>query len=291
MPPKLRIAVISHEIDDFENSAYLLNHLADEWRQRGIEVVTIKGAGQDLPKADLAILHTDITAVGDDYARIIEHYPKVINGAVRNTSKSVFSSLIVGRDDGYRGPVIVKTDLNYGGMRELERRYQQGDMTSTINIQRPWRRVEWLEEYPIFNSPAEVPHGVWQNRNLVVEKFLPERNEAGEYVLRIWIFFGNREICFQGLSHEPVVKSANTLRREFLDSAALPPTLRETRERLGFDYGKFDFGINGGEVALYDVNRTPGFMASGSAAPEVAEAIRYLSTGLDSFIEDTEIRP
>ena len=285
MPPNLRIAVISHEIDEFENSGYLLNRLVNEWRLRGIEVVTIKGTGQALPEADLAILHTDITAVGDDYARIIGHYPKVINGRVRDTSKSVFSRLIVGRDDGFRGPVIVKTDLNYGGLREMEQRYRQGDMTSTISIQRPWRRVAWLEDYPVFNSPAEVPPGVWQNRNLVVEKFLPECNEAGEYVLRIWVFFGDREIYYQGIAQEPVVKSTNTLRREWLDPAALPPSLRETRARLGFDFGKFDFGIHDGEVALYDVNRTPGFPRSGSETPEVAESMRLLSTGLDALTD------
>jgi hypothetical protein len=198
--------------------------------------------------------------------------------------------LIVGRDDGYRGPVIVKTDLNYGGMRELERRYQQGDMTSTINIQRPWRRVEWLQEYPVFNSPAEVPHGVWQNRKLVVEKFLPERNEAGEYVLRIWIFFGDREICFQCLSHEPVVKSVNTLR----GNSSTPPPCRRRSGKPANGWASItasSISASTAEVALYDVNRTPGFMASGSASPEVAKSIRHLSAGLDSFIADTEFRP
>lgn len=284
MSPGLRIAVISHEIDDFENSGYLLNRLVVEWRRRGIAIVVIKGAGQPLPEADMAILHTDITTVGEDYARIIEHYPRVINGRVRDTSKSAFSHLIVGRDDAWRGPVIVKTDMNYGGMREMEQRYRQGDMTSTISIQRPWRRVEWLQDYPVFNSPAEIPPGVWQNRNLVVEKFLPERNEAGEYLLRLWVFFGDREIYYQCVSREPVVKSTNTLRRETLDPADLPQALRETRQRLGFDFGKFDFGVPGGDVALYDVNRTPGFPESGTESARVAENMRLLSSGLDRFI-------
>jgi hypothetical protein len=285
MAPNPRIAVISHEIDEFDNSGYLLNRLIAEWQARGIGIAVVKGTRQPLPEADLAILHTDITAVGDDYARIIDHYPKVINGRVRDTSKSRFSRLIVARDDGYRGPVIVKTDMNYGGMRELEQRFRQGDMTSTIRIQRPWRRVEWLEEYPIFRSPAEVPPGVWQNPHLVVEKFLPERNEAGEYVLRIWVFFGDREICYQCVSNEPGVKSTNTLRRETLDAAELPQALRETRERLGFDFGKFDFGVTDGVVALYDVNRTPGFPPSGAESPEVAANMRLLSAGLDCFLD------
>jgi hypothetical protein len=285
MSPSLRIAVISHEIDDFENSGYLLNRLAAEWQRRGIEIAIVKGTRQPLPAADLALLHTDITVVGEDYAKIIEHYPRVINGRVRDISKTAFSALLVRRDDGYRGPVIVKTRMNYGGLREMQQRYLQGDMNSTISIQRPWRRVEWLQEYPIFNSPAEVPHGVWQNPKLVVEKFLPERNGAGEYILRIWVFFGDREIYYQCVSNEPVVKSTNTLRRETLDPAQLPESLRDTRSRLGFDYGKFDFGINDGAAGLYDVNRTPGFPPNRSESPEVAANMRLLSAGLDCFID------
>jgi hypothetical protein len=157
-------------------------------------------------------------------------------------------------------------------------------MTSTITIQRPWRRVAWLDDYPIFDSPAAVPHGVWQNPNLVVEKFLPDRNADGDYLLRMWIFLGDREICYQGVSREPVVKGRNMLRREFLDPADLPASLRETRRRLGFDYGKFDFGMANGAVALYDVNRTPAFPKIVSGPPATPEALRILSAGLEAFV-------
>jgi hypothetical protein len=283
MPQGLRIAVISHEIDDFENSGYLLNRLTAEWRSQGVTVAIVHGPGEQLPDADLAILHTDITAVGEDYGRLVDHYPRVINGRVRDTSKTVFSDLLVRRDSGWRGPVIVKTNLNYGGMREMRQRYLNGDMTSTITIQRPWRRVAWLEDYPVFDSPAGVPNGVWQNPNLVVEKFLPDRNADGEYLLKVWVFLGDREIYYQGVSNEPVVKGENTLRREFLDPSDLPAALRETRERLGFDYGKFDFGLAGGAVALYDVNRTPAFPRLADEPPAITEAVRSLGAGLAAF--------
>ena len=279
----MRIAVISHEIDDFEHSGYLLNRLASEWRSEGATVAVIRGPHEPLPDADLAILHTDITAVGEDYGRIVDHYPRVINGRVRDISKTAFSDLLVRRDSDWRGPVIVKTDMNYGGMREMEKRYRDGDMTSTISIQRPWRRVTYLDNYPIFDSLAAVPHGVWQNPNLVVEKFLPDRNADGEYLLRVWVFLGDREIYYQGVSNEPVVKGDNTLRREFLDPAELPEALRESRRRLGFDYGKFDFGLAGGSVALYDVNRTPAFPRLADEPPAITEAVRTLSRGLAAF--------
>lgn len=292
MPTPLRIAVISHEIDDFTHSGYLLNRLAAVWQRQGIELRVIEAPGDGLPEADLAILHTDITAPGADYARVVQHYldrgAVVINGRVADTSKSVFSDLIVKRDSGWRGPVMVKTDLNYGGMREMRQLYLRGDMTATISIQRPWRRVAWMEDYPVFESLAAVPHGVWRNSNLVVEKFLPERNADGEFVTRIWVFLGDREIYYQGVSDHPVVKGDNTLRREFLDPADLPPALRETRRRLGFDYGKFDFGMVDGAVALYDVNRTPGFPPVAGESPMIEQAIQMLSQGLEAFTRRAE---
>lgn len=279
----MRIAVISHEIDDFEHSGYLLNRLAAEWRSQGVSVAVLRGTDGPLPEADLAILHTDITVVDEAYARIVDHYPRVINGRVRDISKTVFSDLLVRRDSDWRGPVIVKTDMNYGGMREMEKRFRDGDMTSTITIQRPWRRVAYLDDYPIFDSPSAVPYGVWQNPNLVVEKFLPDRNTDGEYLLKVWVFLGDRDIYYQGVSNAPVVKGDNTLRREFLDPSDVPTSLRETRKRLGFDYGKFDFGLAGGSVALYDVNRTPAFPRLADEPPAITEAVRMLSRGLEAL--------
>lgn len=288
MSSPLRIAVITHEIDKFQEGGYLLHRFLSEWAGKGVEFDILVGPQENPPPADLAILHVDITAVGDDYKRLIDRYPRVINGRITDISKSVFSDLIVGQGDAWNGPVIVKTDRNYGGMRELLAMYREGDMRSTIGIQRPWRRVEWLSEYPVFSSPAEVPHGIWRNPNLVVEKFLPERNDDGEYVLRVWVFFGDKEIYYRSFSNEPVIKSNNTLRREHLDPAQLPRSLRETRARLGFDFGKFDFSLTDGGAALYDVNRTPGSPQSGSEDEDVAENIRMLSTGLDSFIDQLQ---
>lgn len=284
----LRIAIITHEIDAFESSSYLLHHICQTWISRGIDVAVIKGVGKHLPEADLAILHTDITAIGDDYGKIIDHYPVVINGRIRDISKNVFSDLIIAQNSGYGGPVIVKTNANFGGMRERERKFQQGDHQSDIEIQRPWRRVEWLEEYPVFNSPREVPHGVWRNDKLVVEKFLTEQNQAGEYLLKVWVFFGDREIYYQCVSTEPIIKSHNTIRREHLDVNDVPESIRRTREKTGFDFGKFDFSLHDGQAVLYDVNRTPGSARNVTDQSTVAEAIQLLSTGLDYFTHQLE---
>lgn len=290
MSLSLRIAVITHEIDSFQGSAYLLHHMCEHWTASGHNVVVIKGAKQDLPDADIAILHTDITAVGADYRRIIDHYPMVINGSVTDISKTVFSDLLVTRDSGYPGPVIVKTNANYGGMREREQKFLSGDHTSNIDIQRPWRRVEWLDTYPVFDSLRKVPQGVWRNDKLVAEKYLTEQNESGEYLVRIWVFFGDKEVYYQSVSDEPVIKSHNTIRREFLDPKDIPQGVREKRAELGFDFGKFDFTITDDEVVLFDVNRTPGSARNVSDQDAVSELIRMLSTGLDHFTSQLQDR-
>lgn len=284
MGQSLRIAIITHEIDEFEGSNYLLRHLSRFWQQDSIELVVVKGVSQPLPEADMAFLHTDITAVGEDYIKIVNHYPLVINGAVTDISKKVFSDLIVAKNDAYTGQVIVKTNANFGGMREREKKFSEGDWHSTIEIQRPWRQVEWMEEYPIFESPSDVPSGVWRNDKLVVEKFLPEQNQQGEYLLKIWVFFGDQEVYYQCVSSEPVIKSHNLIRREFLDENDVPESIREIRANMGFDYGKFDFALHNGKPVLFDVNRTPGGPKTPIESETTEKNYRILSAGINGFI-------
>lgn len=284
MVSNLRVAIITHEIDEFQESNYLLRHLSRIWEQNGTKIVIVKGVNQELPEADLAILHTDITAVGEDYIRIVNHYPFVINAAVTDISKTAFSDLIVLKSDVYTGKVIVKTNANFGGMRERQKKFSEGDWQSTIEIQRPWRRVEWLEEYPVFDSIAGVPSGVWRNDKLVVEKFLPEQNSQGDYLLKIWVFLGEQGVYYQCVSAEPVIKSQNLIRREFLDVSDVPDSIREMRVKMGFDYGKFDFTMHEGKPALFDVNRTPGGPHGAVKSATVERSYRILSGGLNSFI-------
>jgi hypothetical protein len=63
----------------------------------------------------------------------------------------------------------------------------------------------------------------------------------------------------------------------------VPDELRTLRQQLGFDYGKFDYGLVDGEVFLYDANSTPGR----SAFPERhTDTIRTLSRGIQDFVEE-----
>ena len=301
----LRIAVLIHEHDDFEGGGYLLRRLCDEWERQGARVSVVRVGQKPWPEAELAILHADITAVGDEYRALLSHYPRVINGRATDVSKRVVSELILARDDEYAGPVIVKTNANFGGLREVPR----AELLSRP-VPKSWQEVTWLVDYPIFDRMSRVPAGVWQNPHLVVEKFLPERNDAKrvndgaapapsdqEYVLRVWVFLGNQSIHYRCISKSPVIKGRNTLRRELLD-ADVPAELRARRAELGFDYGKFDYALVDGKAVLYDANRTPGtpgdqsaWQSFGQPAQEASqERIRRLSEGLQHFLGTAEVR-
>jgi hypothetical protein len=53
------------------------------------------------------------------------------------------------------------------------------------------------------------------------------------------------------------------------------------RRELGFDYGKFDYGIVDGRVVLYDVNRTTGTADDPTCH---AETIEILAPGILDFV-------
>ena len=123
-----------------------------------------------------------------------------------------------------------------------------------------------------------MPGGVWRNSNLVVQRFAAER-DGNEYCCRHWVFFGNQEVSRRSLSPDPIVKVSGKLEPI---SDPVPQELRAIRAQLGFDYGKFDYGIVDGEVVLYDTNRTPG---AAQDPRRHAETIDILSEGIRSALE------
>jgi hypothetical protein len=56
------------------------------------------------------------------------------------------------------------------------------------------------------------------------------------------------------LSPSPIIKG----HPEFSEPVDPPEELLEIRNRLGFDYGKFDYVMHKGKVHIIDANKTPG---------------------------------
>ena len=134
-----------------------------------------------------------------------------------------------------------------------------------------------MSRYPIFAATSAVPDEVWGNPGLVVERFMPERDEHG-YCVRAWVFCGDRERCTRYRGTHPIVKSATIVAHE---PAPVPEEMRAERGRLGFDFGKFDFVVRDGEAILLDANRTP---SAPPPTPEIEASNARLAAGIEGLM-------
>jgi hypothetical protein len=260
------ILILTHERDRwFEqgDSHYLIHPLVRLWRQQGLRVGTRRGIGFDHP-AQLLFPHIDLTVRPPEYEAYLQRYRRVVNRRVLDVSKSAWTKLQVGRDSPYTGPVIVKTTRNHGGFPEARlvatpfRRFGQRARSlfrRARGLGIAWQSIQWLDTgaYPVFGSLRDVPKGVLENDNLLVQKFVPER-EGAWYAVRYSHVLGRREITLRLVSKAPVVKYANA---EACEEVETPPELAPLRRQLGLDYGKIDFVMPEGRFIPVDVNPTP----------------------------------
>ena len=270
-----RIVIITHLYDNFRGRKLLLGNLAEHWVDAGHAISVVEGLG-DWPDADAAILHVDLSVTPAAYIGAARKYPIVINGAVTDIRKTRVSRNLLGRHDHWTGPVVVKTDLNYSGHPErhaLEKFQRDGKSPDLMPDPMAWMN----EPYPILRSIDAVPDQVWKNPGLVVERFLPEPDAHG-FWMRAWVFCGDRERCTRYRGTHPIVKAGNIVVHE---PAPVPDELRAERERLGFDYGKFDFVVREGRAILFDANRTP---SAPPPSPAIESSNAHLAGGLDALL-------
>ncbi len=268
------IVILEHELQRHVDLPYMVKLFAERWRARG-HTVAVHHGPENPPPGDLAILHVDLTVVPKEYCALVARYPRVINGKVFDVSKSRISRDLVRPHTIWRGPVIVKTEANFGGKPEQLFRSVAAEKGERSDI--PFGPV--AEGYPIYDSMSAVPDMVWRTPGLVVEKFLPERDERGDYYVRVWTFFGDRERSVRWRAAEPIVKAGNMLGRDWVD---VPEEIRARRAELGFDFGKFDYLRHGERWVLLHANRTPSAPAQRDGP--VAAAIAELGDGIESYL-------
>jgi hypothetical protein len=264
------IAILNYRYGSFNDPCvYLLKEIAAIWQEEGVKVSVLNGPGPRLD-ADLVISHVDLTVVPMDHVAYLRQYPRVMNGPVVDISKRMISAHVVDCPDDYDGAVITKSNRNCAGFKEAE--------LAAKGIL-PQRYARTFTAYRVYPSTAEVPAEIWGDRDVVVEKFLPERR-GGQYCLRTWVFFGNKETNSLSYAQEPIIKSMNVTHR--VPIAKVPDELREIREELGFDYGKFDYAIVDGKVVLYDANRTPSLGAF--SREKYMPTIKLFASGLQDYL-------
>lgn len=267
------IVILEHELQQGAGIPYMLHQLVARWSAWGHRVLFHHGAAEP-PPGDLAILHVDLTVTPAAYRASLTRYPRVLNAAVLDVSKSRFSKDLLDRYSDWIGPVIVKTEANYGGKPEQLFRAIAQARGSASDV--PAGPV--AHGYPVFAALREVPQEVWSTPGLVVERFLPERDERG-YCVRVWSFLGDREISNRWYAREPIVKAENLVERIPVE---VPEAMRARRAELGFDFGKFDYVRHGERWVLLDANRTPSYPRTPSAAG--AAQLDGLARGIDAFL-------
>jgi hypothetical protein len=264
-----RIAIISHKFDKFTRRSYLLHGILKEAEQAGVTFEVTHGHRRFV-EADLAVLHVDATVVDPEYTALARRYRRTLNITATNIKKSRISGAALSRDDGWPGPVIVKTELNARGAPEL----YHNQVAALRGKRLPHPEVTALRDYILFDRLSDVPGDVWRDPQLAVERFIPERDPRG-FALRTWVFMGNRETCSRCVGTEPIVKGAMVVSREII---TVPDELRQARARLGFDYGKFDFVVHDGQPILLDANFTP--TVPENLSEELARSAKELAQGL-----------
>ncbi len=255
---------------------YNLASLVELWRARGITVSIGKRFNQN---ADLGLLHYDRSRIDP---ATVPPGPKgrpVLNGKVLDITKRALSTLEVRRDDGWDGPVIVKSNLNHFGMPE--RRPETSDRAAS-NRRRmaeiSWRSARLLPHrtYPVLDHTRLVPHWVWDDPACIVERLVTER-EGKAFVLRGWLFLGDIGTGWIITSNRAMVRLSSSA--SFRVTEDHPAELQEIRRRLGFDFGKFDYVIQDGKPVVFDFNKTPGLHGIG-----MGPGLRKISQGIDSYL-------
>jgi hypothetical protein len=206
--------------------------------------------GSNLVEGDAALLHVDCTVVDERYLALRSQYPRTYNFGTGDISKRVVSGTLVKKGDDWAGPVIVKANLNAQGWMET----RHNERAARVGQPLPHPAAPVTGPYKVVARLTDVDQRVWSNPALVVERFLPEIDDDGGYALRCWIFMGNRERCTRMVAPDRIVKAGAVTR---FGPVKVPAELRAERERLKFDFGKFDFVIHGGKPILIDANRTP----------------------------------
>ena len=138
--------------------------------------------------------------------------------------------------------------------------------------------IEQPTDYRIFDSLMDVPRACFDDPRMVVERFLPEQ-DGDDYFVRCYFFLGNRSACTRIASKNPIVKGSTHCGMEKVEPH---PDIVRLRKEMGFDYGKFDYVVRGGEAILFDINKTVGPQAQ-ILAVEGLEALRHRAAGIYSY--------
>ena len=271
------VAILFSEHDD--PHGYVISKLAEYWRQDGLAVHYLFGTERYVP-ADVLVLHVDLSVLPEQVVQFAGVYQRVINLHARDIRKRTFSKLIVDRCSAYDGPVIVKSNLNFGGGPESGRHPNLLSRCYYRARRAYLRLLTGYSGYRIFASKRDVPALAWCDPGLIVERFVPERCEDG-FVLRTYHYLGERDSFFSCTSPAQIIKGGAEIR---INPLAPDPRLRALRRELKLDYGKIDYVLLDGEPIVLDINKTVGLTEQFVDNPLLERARRERAQGIYDFL-------
>jgi len=277
------LVVITHEFDAFlawkrgaasVTSPYLLFDVLKHLKLMGHEVLISRGL--KVASGDAALYHVDATVAPQEYLDLARQFERTINFGTGDISKRRVSRLLLAKGEHWDGSVMVKS--NYNNRAAIEDIHNR--LAARAGRPPPHPGITKSGQYHVLESITEVGDEIWSDPSLVVERFVAEPDEEG-YALRTWVFMGARERCTRFVTADRISKAAGVIKYKPVE---VPAGLRAERERLGFDFGKFDFVMHEGEPFLLDANRTPGIAAAirpmmKKGALNLAEGLQALVTG------------
>jgi hypothetical protein len=264
---KARLAIINELSYAPGDRRHMIVLIEEALRAMGVDIVHITKASGYIP-ADAVFVHIDQSIISPEARTLALRYPASINAYATDIRKFRYIDGLLGRDDSWDGPVIVKSNLNYAGMPERDAARQEGPMARRL-LNRVSNRLRWQskyaiqskEDYRIYPTLSDVPRHYFRN-DYVVQKFMAE-NDGEKNVLREYIFLGD-------LHYQNIERSDQLIITEDEHVSCEPfephPRLLATRRRLGLDYGKIDFTLIDGEPFIFDANKTLGLGEFGDTA-------------------------
>lgn len=229
---------------------WAIDDFVGHWRNDGLDVEYLFGTEHRVP-ARILLVHVDLSVVPDEYLEFAAGYERVINGTVRDIRKSTYSTLQIGPDSDYDGPVIVKSDYNcaFLGERILWSRGTELDVEPSYP-----HPISSQLDYRLYRRASAVPRAIAEHPSTIVERFAPEW-ERGLYHTRCYHFLGPVWTCVRLAAREPIVLGRNAVSSEDVEP---PASVVQVREKMGLDYGKIDFVISDGQPIVIDINKTTG---------------------------------
>jgi hypothetical protein len=290
------IAIVFHRTADAARMRrYRLWHCAEIWTRAGFDVRLVSGPHVP-PGMDLVIPHVDLSVLPGAYRAILDAPGHVLNRRITDIRRRAFSQNLVTPDDGYEGPVIVKTNNNCGSHPERAVLHGQPLFVRLAAVLRSgigsaarmvaarsthafaYATALPTRAYAVLPSKRHVPRGTFQNPHLVVERFLPE-TDGRHFFLRSYTFLGNEGVAVRSRSLDPVVVGRSGADLEFVP---VDERVEEARRAMGFEFGKIDYLMHDGEAVIIDLNTTPTFGAVYTPGAK-ARICAQLATGIAAW--------